>query len=61
MKDILSPREQVVLHLKCIARQRSLRAILWHLQGIGRALKQELSRSELWHCLGLINKITDKD
>jgi hypothetical protein len=36
--DILSPRQQIRLHLRCLVREHKFGKLAWHLRGIRRAL-----------------------
>jgi len=36
--DILSPRQQIRLHLRCLVREHKFDKLGWHLKGIRRAL-----------------------
>jgi hypothetical protein len=36
--EILSPRQQIRLHLRCLVREHQLGKLGWHLKGIRRAL-----------------------
>lgn len=64
MKAVLTVKEQVVLHLRCIIAHHTVRHTQWGLKGIARALMPKDTRElllELWTALRHINKITDKD
>ena len=37
-ENILSPKQQIRLHFRCLVREHRLRTLGWHLKGIRRAL-----------------------